>query len=80
MKKYILQTADGSERINGYFDDPRNAAAWAMSILATCGTGDIVVGDWETRSPDSERKLFWRDEASADNDSGANAIAQLIAS
>jgi hypothetical protein len=70
--------ADGSERINGYFGDSKDAVAWAMSVLASDGNGEIVVGDWEARNPDSERKLFWRDEKSADNDGGANAIAQLI--
>jgi hypothetical protein len=80
MKNYTLEMADGSGRSNGYFANDKDAVAWAVSVLEQHGNdaGEIVVGDWETRNPDSDRRLFWSDAKSADNDSGANAIAQLI--
>jgi hypothetical protein len=39
---------------------------------------ELVAGDWETRNPDSVRRLFWADEKSAEDDTGANAIAHLV--
>jgi hypothetical protein len=80
MKNYTLEMADGSTRSEGQFNSDKDAVAWAVSVLEQHGSdaGEIVVGDWETRNPDSDRRLFWSDAKSADNDSGANAIAQLI--
>ena len=58
MKDYTLEMADGSTRSEGQFNSDKDAVAWAMSVLAPDGNGEIVVGDWEARNPDSERKLF----------------------
>jgi hypothetical protein len=82
MKSYTLEMAGGSGLSEGFFAKDKEAIAWAVSVLEHLGNdaADLVAGDWETRTPDSVRKLFWADEESADGDTGAgaNAIAQLV--
>lgn len=80
MKSYTLEMADGSGLSEGFFSNDQDAIAWAVSVLEQRGNdaGELVTGDWETRTPDSVRKLFWADEESADDDTGVNAIAHLV--
>jgi len=80
MKSYTLEMADGSGLSEGHFDSDKDAVAWAVSVLEQRGNeaAELVAGDWETRNPDSVRKLFWADEQSAEDDTGANAIAHLV--
>ena len=80
MKSYTLEMADGSGLSEGFFGTDRDAIAWAVSVLEQrgCDAAELVAGDWETRSPDSVRQLFWANEATADDDTGANAIAHLV--
>lgn len=80
MKSYTLEMADGSGLSEGHFNTDKDAVAWAVSVLEQQGNdaAELVAGDWETRTPDSLRKLFWADEESAEDDTGANAIAHLV--
>ena len=80
MKSYTLEMADGSGLSEGHFNSDKEAVAWAVSVLEQRGNdaAELVTGDWETRNPDSVRKLFWADEQSAEDDAGANAIAHLV--
>jgi hypothetical protein len=80
MKSYTLEMADGSGLSEGHFSSDRDAVAWAVSVLEQRGNdaAELVTGDWETRNPDSVRKLFWANEESAEDDTGANAIAHLV--
>ena len=80
MKSYTLEMADGSGLSEGHFGNDTDAITWAVSVLEQRGNdaSELVAGDWETRSPDSVRKLFWADDESAEDDTGANAIAHLV--
>ena len=82
MKSYTLEMAGGLGLSKGFFATDSQAIAWAVLDLENRGydVAKLVAGDWETRTPDSVRRLFWADEDSADDDTraGANAIAQLI--
>lgn len=80
MKSYTLEMADGSGLSEGFFETDSDAITWAVSVLEHrgCDAGELVTGDWETRSPDSVRKLFWANERTADDDTGVNAIAHLV--
>lgn len=80
MKSYTLEMADGSGLSEGHFSSDQDAVVWAVSVLEKQGNdaAELVAGDWETRNPDSLRKLFWADEESAEDDTGANAIAHLV--
>lgn len=80
MKSYTLEMADGSGLSEGCFETDSDAITWAVSVLEHrgCDAAELVTGDWETRSPDSVRKLFWANERTADDDTGANAIAHLV--
>jgi hypothetical protein len=80
MKSYTLEMADGSGLSEGHFNSDKDAVAWAVSVLEQRGNdaAELVTGDWESRNPDSLRKLFWADEESAQDDTGANAIAHLV--
>lgn len=80
MKSYTLEMADGSGLSEGFFETDSDAITWAVSVLEHrgCDAAELVAGDWETRAPDSVRKLFWANERTADDDTGANAIAHLV--
>ena len=80
MKSYTLEMADGSGLSEGFFETDIDAITWAVSVLEHrgCDAAELVTGDWETRSPDSVRKLFWANDRTADDDTGANAIAHLV--
>jgi hypothetical protein len=80
MKSYTLEMADGSGLSEGFFNSDKDAVAWAVSVLEQRGYErvEMVAGDWETRTPDSVRRLFWADEESAEDDTGAKAIANLV--
>jgi hypothetical protein len=80
MKSYTVEMADGSGLSEGHFASDRDAVAWASSVLHRHGYAsiDLVQSDWQSHTPDSVRMLFWADEESSDDDTGANAIAHLV--
>lgn len=79
MKSYVLSMAGSGETVEIFADNDTEAIAQAERRLG----GDVVVCDqWDAdgRNGDDEpckRLLIWADEESAENDDGANAIAQL---
>lgn len=83
MQSYVISCQTG-ELSEGYFDSDEQAERWAMDWLTdVLGLDDPVAADqWDAdgRNDDGEpmkRLLFWASEEDAQDDSGANAIAQL---
>jgi hypothetical protein len=83
MNSYVITTPNGelSER---HFDSDSEAERWAIDWIGNVlGYEDAVAADqWDadgTNDDDEpmERLLFWASEEDAENDAGANAIAQL---
>lgn len=78
MKSYVLSWSDGATSEIMAADDDA-AIEQATTILG----GDPVIADqwdadgWNDDDEPCKRLLIWSDEASAENDDGKNAIAQL---
>ena len=84
MKSYVLEFAGSGEVCEGYFETDNEAIAFAESVLEARGhePSKLVRGDWDAdgQNDDGEqcyRMLFWANEDDAENDAGANSIAQL---
>lgn len=81
MRSYTLEMADGSGISEGFFDCDRDAIRWAGLLLVqrNYDSMELVQSDWEGRTPDSMRMLFWANETKADGDEmGVDAIAHLV--
>ena len=83
MKSYVLNFANGGTS-EAYFDTDAAAQTWVIVTLENHGydADEIVTGDWDANGYNDEnqaceRMLFWANEADAENDPGANAIASL---
>ena len=83
MTSYVLSFASGAIS-EGWFADDQGAKSWATDLLENHGydPSEIVTGDWDANGYNDEnqaceRMLFWANEADAENDPGANAIASL---
>lgn len=79
MKSYVLSFSGSGEtsEINAANDDA--AIKEAINLL---GEDTVVAEQWDADGYNDDDKpckriLFWADEESAENDAGANAIAQL---
>ncbi len=82
MKSYTINFADSGEVFEGFFDSDFDAIGWAESIFENRGWTEVVCGDWDTdgQNDDGEqcyRVLFWASEEDAENDCGANSLAEL---
>ena len=79
MKSYTLNWSGSGATSEIHAANDAAAIAEAESIIG----GDVVVADqWDADGTNDDdepckRILFWADEESADNDDGANAIAEL---
>ena len=72
MTSYTIEWTDG--RVEDIIaDDDRQAVRTAKTIIGI----DAVFGDWDQRQ-DGDRMLIWETEAEANNDSGSNAVAQIV--
>jgi hypothetical protein len=78
MKTYVLRMAGSGEVTEIHAESDADATRQATERL-----GNVVVCDsWDADGYNGDdqpckRLLIWADEASAKNDAGANAIAQL---
>lgn len=84
MTSYTIEFNDGRTS-DGCFDRDSDAQAWVEAVLEQhgCDASEIVSGDWDAAGSNDdgsplERMLFWADEEASNNDSGANAICQLV--
>lgn len=79
MKSYVLSWAGSGATSEIFAKNDDDAVSQASDILG----GEVVVADqWDSDGFNGEdepckRILFWANEEDADNDPGANAIAQL---
>ncbi len=83
-KTYTIEFNGTGEVSEGVFANDTEATGWVESVLEARGynTDDVVSGDWDAdghndEGQECERMLFWADEASSENDSGANAVCKL---
>lgn len=79
MKSYVLSWNGSGETSEIYAESDSQAIDQATEIL---GGSPVVADQWDADGYNGDdepckRILFWADEASAENDSGSNAIAQL---
>jgi len=84
MKSYVLEIADSGEVCEGNFGSEVDAVLWAEAVLATRGHNreKIATGGWDAKGQNDDgeqcyRMLFWANKNDAENDAGANSIAQL---
>lgn len=83
MASYVLNFANGGTS-EGQFSDDQSARSWAVGTMEHHGfdISEIVTGDWDADGYNDdnrpcERMLIWANDSDAENDAGANAIAQL---
>ena len=80
MTSYTLNLADGGQCTEFFARDDAHAQLIAENMLDNYGLVFAEQWDSDGYNDDDEpckRLLIWVDEASAENDSGANAIAQI---
>lgn len=73
MKTYSLHFNDGSNSRMGITKD---AALWAIADKYNTEITELVIDEQGGERP---RILVWLNEADAENDSGENAVAELVA-
>lgn len=82
MKTYILDWANGNGVSEILARDDKHAITQAKGIILNQMEGAVFADTWDPIGYEGEQKrrlLIWESEEDAENDSGANAIAHLIA-
>jgi hypothetical protein len=66
---------------NTHFSDasvPDNSSTWNGALRVIAHRYQVKLDDMEWEESDAGRTLVWLDEASAKNDDGGKAVAQII--
>ena len=86
MKSYTLNYANGGKCTEFFAENDEEAVELALCQIVAGGSSycaePVAADQWDQAGMNNDdgpckRLLIWSDEASAENDSGANAIAQI---